>query len=96
MSEFTGSFADGVDPEERYVINVTHPDAEPRVFTGLLHDQTWELKPGLCLYAGNQQGGPIYEVPDPNDSVIEGEYPDYEVQGPFDTVFAFSRFNRCV
>ena len=46
----------------------------------------------------DQQGGPIAEVLDPNDSVIEGEYFDYETEGLFATSYKFSRFEeqQCV
>ena len=79
----------------RYVINVTHPDAESsRVFTGLLYGLTWEFEEGPCFYVGNSQAGPIYEVQDPNDSVIEGSYEDYRVTDAFETNFPYSRFDE--
>ena len=99
VSAFEGSFREGVEPENRYVINVTHPASEnPRAFTGLLYDITWEFEKGPCFYVGNQQGGPIYEVEDPNDSVIEGTYENYRVGGAFETEYFFSQFdsNRCI
>ena len=31
------------------------------------------------MYAGNGQAGPVYEVEDPNDAVIDRSYKDYHV-----------------
>ena len=57
---------------------------------------------------GNRQAGPIQEVDDPNDAVIEGRilgenesrhYKDYRVQSAFDEeeyVFGLFREDRCV
>ena len=56
-----------------------------RRFTGLLLSVNWEFQKTPCFYVGNQQGGPIYEVEDPNDSVIECRYEDYRVGGAFET-----------
>ena len=46
-----------------------------------------------CLYVGDRQGAKGAGLHGgPNDPVIEGVYTDYEVDGPFDTDFRFSRF----
>ena len=46
-----------------------------------------------CLYVGDRQGAKgDGSHGGPNDPVIEGVYTDYEVDGPFDTDFKFSRF----
>jgi len=58
---------------------------------------TWEFEKHPCIYVGNSQAGPIQEVDAPNDSVIEGEYTDYEVDSMFATDFIYSHFetSRC-
>ena len=44
---------------------------------------------------GDRQSGPIYEVYEPNDGVIEGDYKDYQVTNAFSEVnYKFSRFNE--
>jgi hypothetical protein len=87
--------SDVLDLENRYSVTVSHPDAErERTFTAILYDFNWEFGRQPCFYAGNQQGGPIAEVLDPNDSVIEGEYFDYETDGLFATDYKFSRFDE--
>ena len=93
MKEYTGPIIN--DPEtNRYEITVTHPDfSGERRFTGLLYNVNWEFERTPCFYAGNVQGGPIYEVEDPNDSVIEGEYKDYIVGGAFETEYTYDRFD---
>ena len=55
---------------------------------------TWEFEKRPCIYVGNSQAGPIVEVDDPNDSVIEGEYTEYEVESMFATDFTYSHFNN--
>ena len=57
--------------------------AEPRSFTGWLYDLTWEFHDGPCLYVGNRQAGPIYEVRNPNDNIIEETYREYRVDSAF-------------
>lgn len=90
---YTGPIIDDIETD-RYEVTVTHPDfSGTRRFTALLSDVNWEFQTTPCFYAGNQQGGPIAEVEDPNDSVIEGDYADYRVNGPFETDYAFSRFD---
>ena len=100
VSEFNGVLKEGSEYERssRFTITVDHPDAPSRVFSGLLQDINWEFQEGPCFYVGNQQGGTIYEVEEPNDSVIEGSYEDYRVGSPFETAFTFNRFeeSRCL
>lgn len=101
IAEFNGTVesTDILDLRNRYSITVMHPDAErERTFTAILYDFNWEFAKQPCFYAGNQQGGPIAEVMDPNDSVIEGEYFDYQTTGIFASTYKFSRFeeNQCV
>ena len=65
--------------------------ATARAFIAALFQRTWDrtLKP--CLYGGNAQGGPITEVAG-DDSVIEGEYFEYEVtDGIFGSNFMYNR-----
>ena len=42
-----------------------------------------------CLYAGSAQGGKA----DFGDSVIQGLYTDYTLDGPFDTNYQYSKFD---
>lgn len=46
-----------------------------------------------CLFTGNRQGGATNAFGDPNDSVVQGSYDDYEVSDLFSTDFTFSTFN---
>ena len=71
---------------------------EPRAYTGWLYDLTYEFEEGPCFYVGNRQGGPIYDVTDPNDGVIEKIYSDYKVESAFsEENYAFGLFSedRC-
>ena len=84
--------------QNAYIITFTHPDAPgPRRFVGVLSRWTWEKRYELCLYVGNRQAGPLYEVETPNDPVIEGVYTDYHVTSLFGTEYKFSHFDtsRC-
>ena len=58
--------------------------------------QTWDNRRS-CLYAGNQNGGTVFEAADAHDPLIEGEYKNYITGGPFSTVFSFTQFDesRC-
>ena len=49
-----------------------------------------------CLFSGNRQGGATNAFGDPNDSIIQGSYQDYEVSNLFDTDFTFSTFDSAV
>ena len=97
VTVYTGVLREGsVGNYTRYAISVAHPLSPKRTFTGILYAYTWEFDEGMCLYAGNRQAGPIYEVASPNDPVIEGTYVDYAMGSPFATNFAYSRFlPRC-
>lgn len=55
------------------------------------------LNPGPCYYIGTGQGGRTPEI-DENDSVIEGQYTDYQVKNLFDDEFVYSQFgeDRCI
>lgn len=102
ISEFTGTlFRDEAYPDEelderddRFTVTVRHPGCpQQRTFTAILLGVDWEFNKTPCFYAGNQQGGPIREVEEPNESVIEGDYTDYRVESAFNTQFRFSRFS---
>ena len=84
---------------ERYVINITSSlTGEERKFTGWLYDLSWSFEEEPCLYAGNRQAGPIYQVKDPNDPIIEGSYLQYMVPGLFsERGFVYGLFdeNNC-
>ena len=101
MTEFTGELNPELDPNDpsrnftRFVINMTRGDPPGyKAFTGVFYPLSWEFKDQPCIYAGNRQGGPIHEVLDPNDPVIEGTYRDYVVDGLFETEYVFGRFNE--
>ena len=59
---------------------------------------TWESEQGPCLYVGDSQAGPVGVDEDPDDSVIEGTYQNYEVNSIFSSDFVFSHFEeyRCI
>ena len=82
---------------DAYTITVNYP-GQRRQFVGFLYSLNWELKEEWCLYVGNRQGGPIYEVNNPNDPVLHGKYSDYKVDNIFGTEYAFDHFEpaRCM
>ena len=75
----------------------THAEADPRSFVGLKSDITWEFERRVCYYVGNTQAGKLAEVSEPNNSVIEGVYSDYQVESLFATGLTYTHFNedRC-
>ena len=82
---------------DAYTITVNYP-GQQRQFVGFLYFLNWELKENWCLYVGNRQGGPINEVDNPNDPVLQGECSDYKVDNIFGTEYAFGHFEsaRCM
>ena len=76
-----------------YVVSIKHSSSTERQFVGYYYGVTWDFERRDCLYSGNSQGGPIREVENPNDSVIEGHIGDYELDGLFNTEFKYSAFN---
>ena len=83
--------------EELFVITVNPMDSQQRRFVAELYDQVWDTTLGVCFYAGSIQAGPVAEIDEPNDSVIQGVYSDYHVSGLFDSEFMYSQFSdsRC-
>ena len=73
-------------------MNVKHPQAPLRSFLADYYNFVWDNSYRPCLYAGSSQGGAIENV-EPNDSVIEGKYTDYEVGSLFDFHFKYNRLN---
>lgn len=94
VSEHNGEY-NGVQRDDGYVITVHHPDSPPRSFVGLRAGVTFEFEKAVCYYVGNTQAGPLAEVSDPNDSVIEGKYSDYKVESLFATDYVYSHFSIC-
>ena len=95
MESYIGDFG-GEQRTDDYIITVDHPDAVdgPRSFVGLKSDVTWEFENRVCYYVGNTQAGPLAEVDEPNDSVIEGIYTEYKVDTLFSSGFMYSHFNE--
>ena len=94
LSPFNGTVRPGSSGENRYEIYFERDGSPRRVFTGYFYPLTWEQKEGPCLYAGNPQSGPIFEILSPNDPVIEGTSADYQVPSAFnETGYIFSRFD---
>ena len=93
---------DLLEEKDNFYIVTVQPwdDSSPsRSFLGIFFSQKWDNSAGPCLYVGNAQGGPSYEVEDPNDSVIEGDYFDYLIpsEDMFETEYKFAQFDegRC-
>ena len=98
VTPFTGQLRSGEQAQGRFILNLTTPGSAPRSFTGWLYELTWEFEQGPCLYVGNRQAGPIYEVPEPNGPVIAELYTEYAVDSAFsEENYSFGMFdeNRC-
>jgi len=99
IGPFTGAVLGGAAPGDRFVVNITTVEGKQRSFTGWLYDLTWDHSEGPCLYVGNRQSGPIGEVLNPNDPIIESLYSNYRVTGAFDEgEYQFGMFDdsKCV
>lgn len=83
--------------DDFFNVTVSPPDSPPRSFLGDSFPRTWDNTKEHCLYVGNGQGGWSGEFQELPDSVIEGRYNDYIVDGMFETDFKFSRMEgSCV
>ena len=80
-------------------MKVQPESASARSFLGEFYHLTWDKSRKPCLYVGTSQGGPTYDVEDPNDSVIEGDYRDYIIDNGdlFETAYKYVQFDegRC-
>ena len=63
--------------------SVRYPGTPPRSL--IESSVTWELERRLCYFVGSGQAGPLAEVSEPNNSVIEGVYSDYIIESLFAT-----------
>ena len=103
FTKFNGTgLYEGADISRYYVVTVDSASegGSPRSFLGEFYHLKWDKSRESCLYAGNAQGGPSYEVEDPNDSVLEGRYSEYIISNEdrvFDTQYKYSQFDesRC-
>jgi hypothetical protein len=96
VQDYTGSFRNGATINNLVLVTLTPSDRDPRTFPAWREQKTWDNRMS-CLYAGNQNGGTVFETVDAHDSLIEGEYKNYITGGPFSTVFTFTQFDetRC-
>lgn len=96
INHFTGLDRNDNPAPDRYVVNITSSfTGENRHYTGRLYELTWSFDNGPCLYVGNRQAGPSYQVRDPNDPVIEGDYVKYSVPDMFsEDGFMFGLFQE--
>ena len=96
VEPYTGPVQPDSSSDGYYVITTNHPDEGMRQFVGWIWPLTWEHRSEYCLYAGQYQGGPLYEIVDDsvNNGVIFGTYDDYEVDSSYATDFAYSHFNE--
>lgn len=78
-----------------YILTLSPPSSPPRQFLARLYVNTWDKRDVQCYYAGSSQGGPLGELESPHlrDSVIEGRYTHYIMDGLFETEFQYTRFD---
>ena len=88
------------NPNDFYALTVVPPEdlSSIRYFLAEVYSRTWDKRDIECLYAGNAQGGSAGDAvgtgPLPDDSVIEGRYKDYQVDGVFATDWMYAQFNE--
>jgi collagen type VI alpha len=91
-SEFVGQLRNGDSVDDLVMVTLTPSQSPARRFPAWQETKTWDNRM-TCLYAGNQNGGTIYEVADDHDTLIQGVYKDYITDSAFSTNFRFSQFN---
>ncbi len=75
-----------------WLITVYQED-QMRQFVAEKYTRAWDNSKQVCLYAGNSQGGAAAEY-GLSDSVIEGSYSHYSVEGLHQTNFRYSEFEE--
>ena len=82
---------------DKYIITVHPPGEVSRHFIAERYKYTWDKLRRVCYYAGSGQGGCSGELASADDSVIEGRYTDYLVDGLYAHEFKYAQFeeNRC-
>ena len=93
VEPYIGPFgAKEVDKDDDvYLVTVSYPGSQNRTFVAELHRRAWvERIP--CLYAGNSMAGPIAEVPQYKDNVIDGALDSYSVKDLFSPEFEHSKY----
>jgi len=100
VERFEGQVRGGYSAISRYTISLA-TNNDSRKYTGKLRIHNWLMKNEPCLYVGDKQSGPVYEVVggDPNDPVIQGKYTDYQVPDAFSEdkySFGLFREDKCV
>ena len=93
-SDFTGDSLTNDSSVTPYVVRVDHPDDPPRQFVAELFQRTWDKTMKPCLYAGDGQGGRIFDQVTPNDPVIAGTFRDYIVSSIFASNFVYNKLER--
>ena len=82
-----------------YRVDLKPSNRPPQSFIGFLEPVTWDFTHQQCIFAGNSQGGPIYEVGDgePNDSLLQSKSytaHDYKTDSAFDPTYLYSQFDK--
>ena len=94
VTQYNGTLRDGSTVDNSYRINIKPRNKPVRSFVGFLEPVTFDFTRQQCLYAGNSQGGPINEVIEEglNDSLLEGDYTEYQMDSSFDTEYVYGHF----
>lgn len=95
ISPFDGRFRDGTPVSNRYLVNITTPTGRSRGLVGFIHPNNWQGDQQTCMYVGDRQGGPNYNIAGYSDGVVEGSYKDYQVPDPYNEGnYKFGLFDR--
>ena len=95
VSPFTGQLVSGEQATNHFLLHLTTPGSAPRSFIGFMYSLTWEGEEVPCLYVGDRQGGPTFEVNRSNDGAIAEMYSEYAVDGAFSQEnYTFGLFNE--
>ena len=100
VTKYDTPLRDGTVSSNAYRVDLKPSNRPTQSFIGFLEQVTWDFADQQCIFAGNSQGGPIYEAADgePNDSLLQGSYTDYKTDSAFDYTFPYGQFdesNKC-
>lgn len=95
VTKYNRTLRDGTINDQTYQVQLKPKNKPTRTFVGFLESTTWDFTNQQCLYAGNAQGGSIYETAEgePNDPLLEGDFTQYKMDSAFDVEFDYNHYD---
>ena len=86
----------GINKNKFHVIEFLKHGNKTKQVPAILQAHAWGSDEHSCLYAGDSEGGHMYEVKSPSDSLLDGNYKDYITSSLLSTDYKYSQFNDTI